>query len=270
MDTQKYISSGILELYVLDELSLKERSEVAAYAAEYPEIGKEIAAIEDALYLYSLQRAVPPPPSLEGAILKKIDQISPKGGASSNSASGGGATPPRSPGWLIPILSVLLIGALGWGAWLFSDNSNQEEELSTLNEKLVVQEQECETIENDNKILEEQLRLIRTASNRVIRMKGTDKAPDAIATVYWNEDAQKTYLDVNNMPAPPSDKQYQLWAIVDGTPVDMGVFDLDITVAALQEVPHVANAQAFAVTLEPKGGSVAPTLTEMYVIGEVG
>lgn len=270
MDTQKYISSGILELYVLDELSLKERSEVAAYAAEYPEIRKEIAAIENALYLYSLQRAVPPPASLDQEILEKIDQMSPKGGSSDSGGGTVAAAPSTSSSWLTPLLSALLIGALGWGAWLFSDNSNQEEELSVLNEKLVVQEQECEKIESDNKILEEQLRFIRTASNKIIRMKGTDKSPDAIATVYWNEHAQKTYLDVNDMPAPPSDKQYQLWAIVDGTPVDMGVFDLDLTAAALQEVPHIANAQAFAVTLEPKGGSAAPTLTEMYVIGEVG
>ena len=261
MDIKKYISSGILELYVLDELPPTERREVAHNLAEYPTIKKEILAIENALYLYSLQRAVPPPPSLEASILEKIDNLPPDGGT---------PPPPTGTRWLTPALSALLIGALAWGGWMFFQNNEQEQELTELNEKLEVQEQECATIESDNKILEEQMRFIRTASNKVIRMKGTDKAPQALATVYWNPDAQKTYLDVNSMPTPPNDKQYQLWAIVDGTPVDMGVFEIDLNASTLQEVPFVEGAQAFAVTLEPKGGSVAPTLTEMYVIGEVG
>lgn len=261
MDIKKYIASGILELYVLDELPPTERTEVAHNAEQYPTIKKEITAIENALYLYSTQRAVPPPPSLEASILERIDNLSsdleapsPKGGTS----------------WLTPALSALLIGAMAWGGWMFFQNNEQEQQLKELNQQLEIQERKCETIESDNKILEEQMRNIRTASNHLIRMKGTDKAPDAIATVYWNPDFQKTYLDVNNMPAPPTDKQYQLWAIVNGTPVDMGVFDIDVSSNRLIEVPHVEHAQAFAVTLEPKGGSVTPTLTEMYVVGEVG
>lgn len=261
MDIKKYIASGILELYVLDELPPTERREVAHNATEYPTIKKEILAIENALYLYSTQRAVPPPPSLEASILEKIDNLPPDGGV---------PPPPTGTRWLTPALSALLVGAMAWGGWMFFQNNEQEQQLTELNQQLEIQEKECETIESDNKLLEEQMRNIRTASNQLIRMKGTDKAPDAIATVYWNPDFQKTYLDVNSMPAPPTDKQYQLWAIVDGTPVDMGVFDIDVTSDRLIEVPHIENAQAFAVTLEPKGGSVAPTLTEMYVVGEVG
>lgn len=261
MDIKKYIASGILELYVLDELPPTERREVAHNAEKYPTIRKEITAIENALYLYSTQRAVPPPPSLEASILEKIESLP------STSAT---PSPPTNTSWLTPTLSALLVGALALGGWMFFQNNEQEQQLSSLNEKLEIQKKECETTEADNKILEEQMRNIRTASNHLIRMKGTDKSPNSVATVYWNPDFQKTYLDVNSMPAPPSDKQYQLWAIVDGTPVDMGVFDIDVTSQRLIEVPHIENAQAFAVTLEPKGGSVAPTLTEMYVVGEVG
>ncbi len=260
MDIKKYISSGILELYVLDELPPTERREVAHLAEQYPEVKKEILAIENALYLYSTQRAVPPPPSLETSILEKIDNLPPDNGVPTSTRTS----------WLTPALSALLVGALAWSGWMFFQNNDKEQELTELNTKLETQEKKCATIESDNKMLEEQMRNIRTASNHLIRMKGTDKAPDAIATVYWNPDFQKTYLDVNNMPVPPSDKQYQLWAIVDGKPVDMGVFDMDVSSDLLIEVPHVENVQAFAVTLEPKGGSVGPTLTEMYVIGEVG
>ena len=102
-------------------------------------------------------------------------------------------------------------------------------------------------------------------------MKGEslEKAPQAIASVFYNQSAQKAYLEIENLPEPPSDKQYQLWAIVDGVPQSMDVFDVVIGYEGLLEVPFHANAQAFAVTLEPKGGKVTPTLEEMYVVRNV-
>ena len=96
-------------------------------------------------------------------------------------------------------------------------------------------------------------------------------ADDAIAAVVYNTEAQNSYLDVINLAEPTSDQQYQLWAIVDGTPVDMGVFDIAInTDSGLIEVPYIEDAQAFAITLEPRGGSVVPTLEQMVVLGNVG
>ncbi len=74
-------------------------------------------------------------------------------------------------------------------------------------------------------------------------------------------------MDVLRLPPPPSDKQYQLWVIVDGTPADMGVFEAILTGNTLQEIPFVENPQAFTVTLEKRGGSPTPTLEEMVVIG---
>jgi hypothetical protein len=49
----------------------------------------------------------------------------------------------------------------------------------------------------------------------------------------------------------------------------MGVFEVAAN-EGLQDVPYIEHPQAFAVTLEPKGGSQAPTLDQMYVVGAVG
>jgi anti-sigma-K factor RskA len=38
----------------------------------------------------------------------------------------------------------------------------------------------------------------------------------------------------------------------------------------LQKMKSVENPQAFAVTLEPKGGSAVPTLNQMFVMGKNG
>jgi anti-sigma-K factor RskA len=62
------------------------------------------------------------------------------------------------------------------------------------------------------------------------------------------------------LPDPPTDKQYQLWALLDGKPVDAGTFNVNSDSIQLQEVRNIANAQAFAITLEHKGGVRSPTL----------
>ena len=115
----------------------------------------------------------------------------------------------------------------------------------------------------------QQLQILREGSNKVIAMKGTDKSPQSLANIIYNPEQQKTYLDIKNMPAPPTGKQYQLWALVDGQPVDMGVCDIVLN-NGFQEVPFIPNAGAFAVTIENQGGSPTPTLEEMVVIGNVG
>jgi len=105
-------------------------------------------------------------------------------------------------------------------------------------------------------------------NNTVIELKGTDVSPKSLATVYWNNQSNDVYLMVKDLPPPPSDMQYQLWAMVDGKPVDAGVFDTGKG-NVLQNMKTAISPQAFAVTLEKKGGSPTPTMEAMYLIGQV-
>ena len=104
----------------------------------------------------------------------------------------------------------------------------------------------------------------------VVKMPGVPNspAPSSLATVYWNTESKDVYLLVNQLPKPVADKQYQLWAIVDGKPVDAGIFDMaeGISFVKLKTIP---KAEAFAITLEKKGGSRTPTMDAMYVMGKV-
>jgi anti-sigma-K factor RskA len=74
---------------------------------------------------------------------------------------------------------------------------------------------------------------------------------------------------INNLPQPAPGKQYQLWALIDGQPHDLGVCDFEIKKRLLVQMKGVHNAQAFAITLEPTGGSPGPTLEAMYAHGEL-
>jgi anti-sigma-K factor RskA len=106
---------------------------------------------------------------------------------------------------------------------------------------------------------------------KMVALKGTTIAPQAYATIFWDTTAKKdVYLIINNLPQPASDKQYQLWALLDGKPIDLGVFDMEIRKKRLLvKMQNVQKAQAFAITLEPRGGSQNPTLDSMYVMGSL-
>ena len=78
-------------------------------------------------------------------------------------------------------------------------------------------------------------------------------------------------VDFTSMKMPKNDEehQYQLWALVDGKPVDLGVFDAEDGVIGLKDMKSIGTLQTFAVTLEPRGGSINPTLEKLMVIGNI-
>jgi anti-sigma-K factor RskA len=57
----------------------------------------------------------------------------------------------------------------------------------------------------------------------------------------------------------PDDHTYQLWVIRGEQPVDAGVFDVENGVVALDVDASLEGADGVAVTVEPDGGSAAPT-----------
>jgi hypothetical protein len=117
--------------------------------------------------------------------------------------------------------------------------------------------------------LQQAVAIMNDKSFRRVVMAGTDNAPQAQATVYWNEQTADVYLSIQNLKELSKDQQYQLWAIIDGKPVDAGVFDPD-TGSLLVKMKRIgSNAQAFAVTIEPRGGSENPSLETMQVLGSV-
>ncbi len=118
---------------------------------------------------------------------------------------------------------------------------------------------------------ENSLQIISDPLMEIIKMPGvpSSPAPSSLTTVYYNTASNDVYLLVNQLPQPAKEQQYQLWAIVDGKPVDAGIFEIKSTDSAVVKMKSIAHAQAFAITLEKRGGSLSPTMHAMYVMGKV-
>ena len=89
------------------------------------------------------------------------------------------------------------------------------------------------------------------------------------AIICWNKIDKSVMIAADKMPEKGGDKDFQLWAIVNGKPVDMGVLPVEMNGNFIVLPATVENPQAFAITLENKGGSLVPTLEQMYLAGNL-
>ncbi len=82
---------------------------------------------------------------------------------------------------------------------------------------------------------------------------------------YWNARQGKALAHVFRLPPAPSGRDYQIWALVDGKPVSLAVFNSDADGHATVVVEGIARSvrgvTAVLVSVEPAGGSVQPTTT---------
>jgi anti-sigma-K factor RskA len=96
---------------------------------------------------------------------------------------------------------------------------------------------------------------------------GDMKGQKNLATVFWDRNNKDVYVVANVLPKVRTGKQYQLWALVKGKPVNAGM--LDPNCEGVCKMTTIPQAEAFAITLEDEGGSATPTMKELYVMGKV-
>ncbi|MDB5034256.1 MAG: hypothetical protein JWQ98_1497 [Chlorobi bacterium] len=271
MDINEYISSGILELYVAGALAPDEMLDVERMAEQHPQVREEIAAIEKVVQALVSSQARNPRPELRARILDKIGDGDES--ASIHQLDTRPEPAPRPAGtsmrYLLAaslVFTLLSASAAGYFGYRWNQTSNQL--AAVINEK--------DQIAGDRQLLKTRLdrsssdlALLRDTESRVVDLKGLPIAADAHARVYWNPRTSRVMLDKGSLPEPPAGHQYQLWAIAKSGPVDDGVIVKAADATGFQQMKDVAAADAFAITLEPEGGSPTPTLDRMYVMGKL-
>lgn len=147
--------------------------------------------------------------------------------------------------WMLIAATALL--AFGCG-YLFKQNSELARERDDLSQEVVSWKRQLDDIVS--------------SKTRVIAMTG-DETPQANAKVIWNTKDHQWEIYIFDLPAPPSDKDYQLWYVTKEAKISAAVFRTNEdgrTVLKLTLPPEaLSGLAATAVTLEPKGGSAQPT-----------
>ncbi|WP_462265902.1 hypothetical protein [Mucilaginibacter sp.] len=72
---QHYISSGVLEAYVMGSLSALEEQEVVAMKQRFPAVNQALARIEDDIEAMAMGMAIIPPPVLWNRVEESINEL---------------------------------------------------------------------------------------------------------------------------------------------------------------------------------------------------
>lgn len=284
-EVKAYIESGVLELYVLGHLTAEEQLEVEAMAAKYPEVKKEIDAIEFAMEEYAMQNAISPSPGLDQKIFSAIEDLRTQ--EEEASAAKAPQVPEqkiiqldtsdydsriRSLRLALTACAVLLVVSLGF---LYSAHHKldlAQDQIVSLSNQTQKYAATVSYMKSTNTDLQKIADMNGDPTWKVVKLAGTKMDPAAKMIVYWHPNGKHVMVDNSKMALPANDQshQYQLWALVNGKPVDLGVFDVHTdTTHILVNMKEIGSAQAFAVTLEKRGGSINPTMAQMIVMGGV-
>jgi anti-sigma-K factor RskA len=270
-DIKAYIESGILELYVLGDISPEEKLQVETWAVTHPAIKAELAEIELSMEQYAEHNAIEPSEQLRSRVLNSIltnlgdDNTFTKAGEARNNVI---AIPVQKTNNFYKYAFAASLALLIVSGIVLMNLLNK---LQQSNSQLAVLRADRQHFANQVNFKEEQLQVFRDASFKFLKLQATAHAPSGAAmTVAWSPVKKKVMIDMGNMKMPVNDKshQYQLWALVAGKPVDLGVFDKSADSTDMKEMRSIASADAFAVTLEPRGGSANPTMDQMMVLGK--
>jgi len=279
-----YIESGVLELYVLGDLSPEEALQVEEIASQNPEVRDEIAAIELAMENYAMQNAVEPSADVEKKLFEKLG-IRADDDLETTSATPQYSDEPRivrldnSDGKIrtlrFALVACVALLVVSTAALFITYNklNDAHDQIASLNLDKQKFAGVVSQLEFENKGLDNMVAMADSKEWATIRMAGQPFSPNSKMNVYWNKKDKSVLINYVAMDLPKTDAQheYQLWAMVNGKPVSLGVFGKtdSTTNEALQKMQTIQEAQAFAVTIEPMGGSVNPTMEKLSVMGGV-
>jgi len=269
LNTKEYISSGIIESYILGLASPEEAGILECVMKNNAEVKAAVEEAQKTLEDLATAQSVTPPADLKSKIWDKIQQEQTVEKVGPMVLTDIPSAKPQeeikiqgNSNWKVFAVAALVLLLVSVAGNLFWMNSQSETK-----ERLAKMQTEKQSQDLAMQKMHEKMEMISNPDMKMVMLKGVEKHTDSKAMVFWNTKTKEVYLNADSLPKAPEGMQYQLWAITDGKPVNAGMYteDKDSKIA----IANIPNAQAFAITLEKQGGSTTPTMENMYVMGGV-
>ncbi|BAP31705.1 uncharacterized protein CHSO_2668 [Chryseobacterium sp. StRB126] len=268
MNTKEYISSGIIESYILGHASPEEAGILECVMKNNAEVKAAYEEAQKTLENLATVQAITPPDDLKSKIWSKIqkEQVLEEEKNFSPEVS---VTPSveipevrKSIPWktLGIAASVLFFASVAGNLFWVSKQSEVQKEIAVMKAEKKSQDLAMQK-------MNQKITMFSNPDMQMVMLNGVENHKDAKAMVFWDKKTKAVYLNAEHLPKAPTGMQYQLWAIEDGKPVNAGMYseDKDSQIA----LASISKAQAFAITLEKEGGSSVPTMKNMFVMGEI-
>lgn len=249
LSKNEIIDSGLLELYAIGALGDEDRLVVEQALKDYPELRNELREIENALYKYAQLNQLTAPASVRQAVMDSVQAQS--GSDATDSVKNMG----RRINWGMWIAAALFLGII-FQYW------NSDRKWNELSEDRQAIAERCDSTQSALRERLNQLELLLSENNRIIPVDPTEKYPGTKLYFHLNDSDQRNFIQVQNLPALADNQSFQLWSLKsDQDPIPLDVFRAGDSV--IIPVQFVEASNAYAITIEPEGGSQVPNLEEL-------
>lgn len=237
-----------------------ENLQVQEWLLTYPEIAAALSRIESDMEMYARMHALKPSDEVKVKVMQSIKNQSVKKAE---------PVPAKVinmlPFWKNMAAASILLLVISAVTNMVFFNKYQ-----TAQRVVAEKEEQLLAMEDAQKSMQADMEIVQNKYSVPVSLQGLAAAPEAAAKIFWMKNTGEVYVDPSNLPETPSGKQYQLWAIVEGKPVDAGMI---LTTKKgnnyrIQKMKSFGKAEAFAITLEKEGGNPTPE-GEMYVMGKM-
>jgi len=253
-----HIEKALLEQYILGLTTEEEGRQIERYLIQNPSVAKEVAESQSMMKTFAIEYAIEPPKKLRRQVLTTVKTpkiTEPK------------ISPKLNGSWITGIAAIF---ALGFGLLtflLYQQQADLRNQIEALENKISQLGHQNTQLTSQKTEINQQFTILKNINTRHVHLHGSSLSPKALMVVYWNEVDENAYLNVVDLPAIPMDKSLQLWADVGGEMINMGV--LTTNKKELIKVPYIPNVESLNITLEPKGGSKTPDVSQLYANGKM-
>jgi anti-sigma-K factor RskA len=235
-----------LALHALGTLQGEERVALEKHLESCTDCRRELEQLRGDMALMALSTAGPTPP--RRARQRMLDAVAREPRRA--------AAPARRGRWTLAPWAAAAAMALGLGA-LWIQNSDLQQRIASLASQSERQQAELQ------RAREVVATLTATDAMRVTLVAVKTPPQPQGKAIYVRDRASLIFL-ASNFQALPARKAYELWLIpTNGAPIPAGVFKPDARGSAAvinPPLPAGVEAKAFAITIEPEGGSASPTM----------
>jgi len=252
MDKKAIIESGMLERYLLGELSISESQQLEAVLQTDAELRSLFQEMESDFEKMAQENAISPPSNVKKQLLNKVI---------------GDTTPVismdernRSTKQYLAIAATfaLLFGVAT--IWLYNQMNTMQENIEVVEAQNSELKNELELVIDNYDEVVTWYQTINDPNAIQLILNGNDKSPNAKAISYVNHVDKTVVLNAKELPPLDAEHDYQLWADVAGEMIDMGVIPKGTEMATMQ---YIDNAESFNITIEAAGGNDHPTVEQL-------
>lgn len=244
MERKKILDEGLLEKYLLDELTISERNSIENTLDKDQKLRDQFSQLEEDFEKIALENAITPPSSVKIRLKKELDSSRVR------------------KLYNKPLMIAASLGALFLisSIWMYTKWQNTNSEFEMLQNQTTVLQERLNALEENYILTNTRLKTINGPKTIPLILHGNQLVPNSRAVAYVNHENKMVIVNAQGLPELPEDKTYQMWSDVDGEMIDMGLLQ---TSEELITLKYIDKAESLNITIEQSGGNDHPTVEKL-------